>query len=75
MELELGSTLADVSDFTLKNLASCSKYAYNSRLTELAALILSLIRLLIDRGRRSDDHSLRAHNHMFHDAAENCDRT
>jgi hypothetical protein len=30
---------------------------------------------LIERGRRSDDHGLRAHNHMFHDARENCDRT
>jgi len=75
MELELSPTFADVSDFTLKCVASCSKYAYSNGLGELAALRLSLIGLLIERGRRSDDHGLRAHNHMFHDVGENCDRT
>ena len=65
VEPDLGPAVADVSDFAVENLASCSKYAHNRGLAALVAQILSLIRLLIKRDRRIRDHGLQAHDDML----------
>ena len=74
--MDLGTAFANVSNFTLKNLVSCSKYAHDGGLTELAAVILPLIQLLTERScGRIHDRSLRAHNEMFGLFSGNCDRS
>lgn len=75
VEVELGPTFTDVSNFTLKNLACCSKYAHDRGLTEGVALILSLIQLLVECARRIHGRSLRAHNAIFDVLGGNCDRS
>jgi hypothetical protein len=60
VEFELGPALADVSDFALKK-ASCSKHIHDGGLTELMALTLPLIRVLVERDGRFQDDSLPAH--------------
>ena len=45
----------------MKNLDSCSKYAHDHGLSDLVALILSLIRLTIERDWRIRDDGFEAH--------------
>ena len=74
--MELGPAFANVCNFTLKNLASCSKYAHDGGLTQLVALSLPLIQLLAERScRRIHYRSLRGHNQMFGVLRGNCDRS
>jgi hypothetical protein len=73
-EMELGSALANVSDFTVKNLVIFSEHSHDGGLAKLVSLGLSLIELL-GRERCIHDHGLRAHNDMFGVFADNCDRS
>jgi hypothetical protein len=73
--MELRPTFADVSDFTLNSLASCSNYAHDDGLTGLVALGLSSIRWLIERNRRIYDHGLPAHIDMFGVPPGDCHRS
>jgi len=75
VEPDLGPTFAEVSHLTVKNPARSSKNAHDGGLTELVALSLSLIRLLIERARRIHDHSLRAHDDMFLIPSSDCYRS
>jgi hypothetical protein len=62
VEQDLGPAFADVSDLTVKNLSSGSKYAHDHGLTELVARSLSLIRLTIERDWRIHDLGLQTHD-------------
>jgi len=73
--MELRPTFADVSDFTLKNLADCSEYAHDGGLTGLVVLGLSLSGLLIERARRIHDQSLPAHIDIFDVRPGDCHRS
>ena len=53
---------ADVSDLTVKNLASCFQHDHSGGSIYLVALILSLIRLTIQRDWRIRDDGLQAHD-------------
>ena len=63
--MQLRPASADIPDFTLKSLASCSKYVHNGGLTDFVALSLSLIGWVVELDGRIHDQGLRAHNDIF----------
>ena len=62
VEPELGPAIADVSDLTVQNLDACSKHVDDHRSTGLMALVLSLVRLTIERDCPIRDDGLQAHD-------------